>query len=104
MFLSSKNLHCKKRTPKPLPRYVGPFLGHKEVSKDAIRNAFESVLPANWKIHDTFHVSQLDRYHHDGSCQLPPPAEMLEGDLEYEVDSILDHQIDKDKGELHFTY
>ena len=29
---------------------------------------------------------------------------MLEGELEYEVDSILDHQIDKDKGETHFKY
>ena len=29
---------------------------------------------------------------------------MLEGELEYEVDSILDHQVDKDKGETHFKH
>ena len=98
VLLSSKNLHFKKGNPKLLPRYVGPFKVHKEVSKDA----HELVLPANWKIHDIFHVSQLDRYHRDGSCQPPPPAEMLEGELEYEVDSVLDHQIDKDKGEPQF--
>ena len=76
-------------TPKLLPRYVGPFQICKSVGKDA----YELVFPENWKIHDTFHVSQLAEYHRRGSYQPPPPAEMLEGELEYEVECILDHRV-----------
>ena len=65
-----------------LPRFVGPFQVCKQVGKDA----YEVELPENWKIHDTFHVSQLAEYHLRGSYQPPPPAELLEGELEYEVD------------------
>ena len=53
------------------------------------------ILPENWKIHDTFHdhVSQLAEYHSSVSYQPPPPAQLLEGELEYEVDCIVDHRI-----------
>ena len=91
VLLSSKHLRFKMGTPKLLPRYVGPFQIHKEVGK----NAYELVLPENWKIHDTFHVSQLAEYHHSGAYQPPPPAELLEGELEYEVDSIIDHRLQR---------
>ena len=50
VLLSSNNLHFKKGTSKLLPRYVGPFQVHREVSKDAC----ELVLPANWKIQILF--------------------------------------------------
>ena len=89
VLLSSKNLRFKMGTPKLLPRFVGPF----QVCKQVGRDAYELVLPENWKIHDTFHVSQLAEYHLRGSYQPPPPAELLEGELEYEVECILDHKI-----------
>ena len=89
VLLSSKNLHFKMGTPKLLPRFVGPFQVCKQVGKDA----YELVLPENWKIHDTFHVSQLAAYHTRGNYQPPPPAELLEGELEFEVDCILPHKI-----------
>ena len=66
-------------------RYIG------EVGK----NAYELVLPENWKIHDTFHVSQLAEYHLSGTYEPPPPAELLEGELEYEVDCIIDHRLQR---------
>ena len=89
-------------TPKLLPRWVGPFQICKEVGK----NAYELVLPENWKIHDTFHVSQLVEYHHSGAYQPPPPAELLEGELEYEVECIRDHKIlpSSSQGRPSFEY
>ncbi len=89
VLLSSKNLRFKMGTPKLLPRFVGPFQVHREVGK----NAYELVLPENWKIHDTFHVSQLAEYHTSGSYQPPPPVELLEGEIEYEVETVMDHRV-----------
>ena len=89
-------------TPKLLPRWVGPFQVCKQVGNDA----YELVLPENWKIHDTFHVSQLAEYHSRGAYQPPPPAELLEGELEYEVACILGHRIQSSskKGRPSFEY
>ena len=88
VLLSSKNLRFKRGTPKFLPRWVGPF----QVARRVGQQAYELVLPARWKIHDVFHVSLLEGYQRDGSVQPPPPAELLEGEEEYEVADILDHR------------
>ena len=103
VLLSSKNLRFKMGTPKLLPRWVGPFQVHKEVG----RHAYELVLPEKWKIHDTFHVSQLAEYHISGTYQPPPPpAELLEGELEYEVESAMDHREHRTsiRGRPNFDY
>jgi hypothetical protein len=88
VLLSSKNLRFKKGTPKLLPRWVGPFQIVRQVGKQA----YELDLPAHWKIHDVFHVSQLQPYKRSGDYQPPPPAEILEGEPEYEVDHIVRHR------------
>lgn len=94
VLLSSKNLRFKEGTPKLLPRWVGPF----QIAKPVGTQAYELVLPARWKIHDVFHVSRLERYRRDGTVQPPPPAEMLEGEDEYEVEMILDHRFVGSRG------
>ena len=48
-------------------------------------------FPDNLKLHDVFHVSLLRPYHSDGTVQ-PPPAILIEGEHEYEVDRIPDHK------------
>jgi transposase InsO family protein len=88
VLLSAKNLRFKEGTPKLLPRWVGPF----QVAKSVGGNSYELILPARWRIHDVFHVSRLERYRRDGTVQPPPPAEVLEGEDEYEVEKILDHR------------
>jgi hypothetical protein len=67
---------------------VGPFQIVRKVGKQA----YELELPAHWKIHDVFHVSQLQKYRRSGHYQPPPPAEILEDELEYEVDHIVRHR------------
>ena len=67
--------HSKKGTSEFLPRYIGHFQVYNEVSKDPC----ELALLANRKIHDTFHVSMLDRYHHDGSRHHLLPRRCLKG-------------------------
>ena len=40
-------------------------------------------------------MSQLAEYHLTSTYQPPPPAELLEGELEYEVDYIKDHRLQR---------
>jgi hypothetical protein len=43
------------------------------------------------RIHDVFHVSLLKPYKDNGSVEPPPPPELIDGELEYEVETILAH-------------
>ena len=72
-------------------RWVGPFTVKKVVSPVAYR----LNLPQGWKIHPTFHVSNLKRYLRSEEFVRevqPPPPELVEGVLEYEAESILRHK------------
>ena len=100
VLLSSKNLRFKAGTPKLLPRWVGPF----QVVKCVGSQAYELELPARWKIHDVFHVSNLEGYRRDGAIQPPPPAEVLEGEDEYEVESIRSHRRVGSRKYLKYEY
>lgn len=100
VLLSSKNLRFKVGTPKLLPRWVGPF----QVVKRVGTQAYELDLPARWRIHDVFHVSNLERYRRDGSMQPPPPAEVLEGEDEYEVEALVDHRRVNSRGRPKYEY
>jgi len=40
-------------------------------------------------MHNVFHVSLLKPYHDDGTVQPPPPPELIDGELEYEVEQII---------------
>ena len=51
-----------------------------------------------------FHVSNLEGYRRDGAVQPPPPAEVLAGEDEYEVDSILDHRRVGSRKYLKYEY
>ena len=51
-------------------------------------------LPKTWKIHNVFHATLLHPYIKNeiyGNNYLRPPAELLEGEEVYKVDSILKH-------------
>jgi Chromo (CHRromatin Organisation MOdifier) domain len=100
VLLSSKNLRFKVGTPKLLPRWVGPF----QVLKRVGSQAYELALPARWRIHDVFYVFNLEGYRRDGSMQPPPPAELLEGEEEYEVESIVNHRRVKSTGRPKYEY
>ena len=54
--------------------------------------AYQLQLPDALRIHDVFHVSLLRPYQSDGPVQPPPPSLLIEGEVEFEVDRILDHR------------
>ena len=78
-------------TAKLAPKCFGPFTITKEVSPVA----FQLELPVKWKIHNVFHASLLSAYHETtekGLSTMPPPPEIIEGELEYEVEAIVNHR------------
>ncbi len=71
-------------------RFLGPF----EVFKKVGKVAYELKLPPTMEMHDVFHVSLLRPYRRKGGQ--PPPALLPDGQVEYEVEAILDHNDDVD--------
>ena len=57
--------------------------------------AYQIALPPLWGIHNVFHASLLSPYHettaHGPNFSRPPP-ELIEGEEEYEVECIINHQ------------
>ena len=57
--------------------------------------AYQLYLPVAWNIHNVFHASLLSPYHemdaHGPNYSRPPP-DLIEGEEEYEVERIINHQ------------
>jgi hypothetical protein len=88
VLLSTKNLTLKGGGPRKLmPRYIGPFKVEALIGKVAFRLG----LPDHMKIHNVFHANLLQPYRSDGKRH-PPAPELVEGELEYTVDSITAHR------------
>jgi transposase InsO family protein len=88
VLLSTKYITLKHPgTRKLLPRWIGPF-----TILDRIGNlAYRLKLPESMsRIHPVFHVSKLKPYKAGGRVQPPPVPIDIEGELEYEVERILD--------------
>ena len=85
-------------TRKLLPRWIGPF-----TILDWIGTlAYRLDLPESMsKIHVVFHVSKLKPYKASGRVQPPPVPIEIEGELEYEVECILDKRITKCRCQDH---
>jgi hypothetical protein len=87
VLLNTKNIKVKTAgTHKLLPKWIGPF----KVLQCVNEVAYKLTLPPSLKIHHVFHVSLLKPYHQ--GVQPPPIPELIEGELEYEVESVLAHR------------
>ena len=85
-----KGLDCKKL----LPRWVGPF----EVLQKVGQQSYKLLLPESMgRIHPVFHVALLSKWIARGSVR-PPPVVLADGEIEYDVERILDDRTTKKRG------
>eukprot|EP00884_Botryococcus_braunii_P013030 jgi/Botrbrau1/21728/Bobra.43_1s0122.1 len=69
-------------------KFISPFL----IDRLASPVALKLRLPKSMRVHDVLHVSLLKPYRSDGTVQPPPPPQVIDGDLEYEVGAVLAHR------------
>jgi hypothetical protein len=91
VWLEGKNLKLPYQSTKLAPKRYELFKIIKEVSLVA----YQLSLPMMWGIHDIFHSSLLSPYHkttqHGPNFPQPPP-DLIEGEEEYKVEAICNHQ------------
>jgi hypothetical protein len=77
--------------PKLAPRYLGPFkvLANIGPANLAYRLELPRGMQEEW-VHPVFPVSAIKCYHLSGDYQPPPPREIINDELEFEVDGIAD--------------
>ena len=99
VWLNRRNIETTRPSQKLDQKRLGPFKIVDVVGES--KAAFKLKLPPHWHIHPVFHVSILDPYRAnkiEGREQLAmPPPEIVNGELEYEVETILDSKIQRNK-------
>ncbi|CAJ0938719.1 unnamed protein product, partial [Ranitomeya imitator] len=94
VWLSSRHAPMKVSSPKFKPRFIGPY----KISEVLNPVSFRLDLPASFAIHNVFHRSLLRRYVAPMVPSVDPPAPVLvEGELEYVVEKILDSRVSRRK-------
>jgi hypothetical protein len=88
VWLEGKNLRTVQPTAKLVPKRHGPF----KVTQVMSAVNYRLELPTQWSIHPVFHIDLLTPYHetpiHGANYQRPSP-DLVEGEEEYEVETIL---------------
>lgn len=93
-MLSTRHIKSKRPTKKLDQKFYGP---HKIKAKVST-HAYRLDLPRTMRIHNVFHVASLEPYKPNTLAnrdQPPPPAEIVDGEIEYEVEASLDCVQDK---------
>jgi hypothetical protein len=94
VWLRSVNVRTERQSRKLDWKRLGPFTVIERIGTQAYR----LDLPKSMKIHPVFHVILLEPYKESdipGRVQEPPPPVVIEDDVEYEVEEILDSRISR---------
>lgn len=95
VWLEATNIQVT-RTRKLANRRLGPFRIVRVISEVN----YELELPRTMHVHPVFHVGLLTPFTPDtieGRVQPPPPPVIVDGDEEFEVESILDAKLERGK-------
>ena len=100
VWLEGTNIRTERPSKKLEDRRYGPF----KITKVLSPTAVQLQLPVSWKIHPTFHVVKLRPFIEDRSMhpeEVPPPPDLDDdGELQYEVEEVLDSRRNKRRRNL----
>ena len=89
VMLSTRNLKQKRPSKKMSHKFVGPFRVEDKVGAQAYR----LTLPTSYRIHNTFHVSLLEKYHHRAGDQVAEQMmqapDLIDDEEQWEIEEIL---------------
>lgn len=91
VWLETTNIKILPDHPKFKEKRTGPF----KITKKLSDWAYKLELPEDWQVHPVFHVSLLTKFTTTavhGPAFAKPPPDVVEGQQEYEVHTILRHQ------------
>ena len=103
VMLNAKNIRTKRPTKKLAPKLYGPFCILEKIGS----RSFRLELQTRWRIQNVFHVSLLEPYRAnsiEGRTVSRPEPEEIEGELEYEVEAILQSEIRTTKRKVKGRY
>ena len=91
VYLSARNIRTRRPNKKLDHKYHGPY----KVLTLVGTQAYRLQLPDSMKIHPVFHVSLLEPARRRSDCDTaPPPAVVVDGAEEFEVDQVLDSRVE----------
>jgi hypothetical protein len=106
VWLDAQNLWTEHPSKKLDLRHLGPFEVLTPVPWDFHNpSAYWLTLPTSWKVHPVFHVSLLQPALLDEHLHPPimddtqPLLDIIDGEEEFEIEMILDHQGGKHRWE-----
>ncbi len=89
VLLSTKNLPMRQGySKKLLPRFIGPFTVTRVINDVSV----QLDLPQGLRWHNVFHASLVRHYKQGGNIQAAPIPIVINGELEWEVESIVAHR------------
>lgn len=95
VYLRAEHIRTTRPAKKLSAKYLGPF----EIIGKPGTHSYTLKLPLNLRgIHPVFHVSQLEPVTPNqipNRVQDPPPPDIVDQDVEYEVTDVLDSKIDR---------
>ena len=95
--MEATNLKTKRPSKKLDHKRFGPF----KIIKQVGAATYQLQLPPTWTIHNTFNQDLLTKWvkpkYESQKKKAPPPPDLIEGEMEYEVEKILDKHISKNQ-------
>jgi hypothetical protein len=91
VWLDARNLNLRIGSKKLAPKREGLFTIKKRIGS----HAYELNLSKRWQINSVFYIMLLKEFeetNEHGPNYLQPPAKLIEGDKEYEVEAIVAHR------------
>jgi hypothetical protein len=94
VMIDARNMKTKRPSKKLDHKKIGPV----KILKKIGTRAFRVELPTTIEVHNVFHVSLLEPYRKSrvpGRHQPPPPPEEVEGEENWEVESVANSRYNK---------